>query len=179
MSITTRNGDDGTTRLFSGEIVSKDSPRTDAYGDVDELGSILGVARAHTTRPDCAAHILAVQRDLFVVCAELATTPEMISMLSDRVDEARLAALDVRREAIEAAVTMPKGFVVPGESVVAAHLDHARTVARRCERKAVRLTRDGLIDNPTLVVWLNRLSDFLWLLARLEEGEAVRLKDAD
>lgn len=165
--------------MFSGEIVSKDSPRTDAYGDVDELGSILGIARAHTALPEVAEHILAVQRDLFVVCAELATSTDAIASLQHRIDQKHLAALDKRREQTEASVTMPSGFVVPGESVTAAHLDHARAVARRCERKVVGLQRDGQVNNPTLVIWLNRLSDFLWLLARLEEGDAVRLKDAD
>jgi cob(I)alamin adenosyltransferase len=172
-SITTRVGDRGTTFLFSGEEVPKDSPRTDAYGDLDELVSVLGIARCHSGRGDVREILLVLQRELFVIGAELATTPEHADLLGRRCDEAMLADFEARRERLEAAIAMPGGFIVPGGTLAAAHIDHARTIARRLERRLTGLVRGGLVRNPSLQVWVNRLSDFLWLLARHEEGGAT------
>lgn len=178
-SITTKVGDKGTTFLFSGEEVPKDSPRTMAYGDLDELVSALGVARCHVQNGEVAADLLMIQRDLFIVGAELATAVDHIGLLKHRIGEAELKAFEARREALEARIAMPDGFIIPGGTGVpgAAYIDFARAIARRVERRAVRLQRAGLIDNPHLLVWLNRLSDYLWLLARLEEGESLELKE--
>lgn len=175
-SITTKVGDKGMTYLFSGEQVAKDSPRTDAYGDIDELVSVLGVARTQSVNKDVAAHLFWIQVELFVVATELATVKERLALVRERIDAERLSRLDVRREQVEAMISMPSGFVIPAGTAPAAFIDHARTIARRCERKTVGLARDGLVDNPHLIVWLNRLSDFLWLLARLEEGGRTILK---
>ena len=176
MSITTKVGDRGTTFLFSGEEVPKDSPRTSAYGDLDELVSVLGLARATTKRADVRAAVLDLQSELFVAGAELATSSRHVKLLKQRVDAARLADLEARRDALEKRIRMPAGFILPGGTLAAAHLDHARTLARRLERRVVGLTRRKLVRNPDLIVWLNRLSDYLWLLARREEGPAVLLK---
>jgi cob(I)alamin adenosyltransferase len=176
ISITTRSGDDGSTSLFSGERVPKDHARTSAYGDVDELTSVLGVARAAAERKEVRDALRDVQESLFLVGAELATTPEHLDRLAERVDEAMVKELDRRREALESAIDMPSGFIIPGGTLAAAHIDHARTLARRCERHVVTLQREGAVDNPHLGVWLNRLSDTLWLLARREEGEATEVK---
>jgi len=178
-SITTKTGDGGTTHLYSGEEVPKDSPRPDACGDVDELCSLLGVARAHSRRPDIRDAMIEIQRTLFTAAAELATTGERLDRLSSRVDETVLHELEDRRDKVEAKIRMPKGFVIPGGTIAAAHMDHARCVARRCERKVVGLFRDGQIRNSVLLIWFNRLSDYLWLLARCEEGDAVLPKDAE
>lgn len=174
MSITTRTGDRGTTRLFSGEEVAKCSARPAAYGELDELVSVLGIARCHCRRR--GDDVLTLQRELFVVGAELATTAEGRERLRERVDQASLSALEARMTALESAIPMPTDFIVPGSNLAAAHLDHARTVARRCERHAVGLHRGGELDNEILLVWLNRLSDYLWLLARAEEDEPTRLR---
>lgn len=176
MSITTKVGDRGTTFLFSGEEVSKDCARTNAYGDVDELVSVLGVARAQSAKVDIRETIFWIQCELFVVAAELATETDAINLIKERIDEARLGQLDQRRDALELKIKMPTGFIIPGGTPVAAVIDHARTVARRCERRAVGLHNEGLIHNAHLLVWLNRLSDFLWLLARYDEGNATVLK---
>ena len=176
MSITTKVGDKGSTFLFSGEKVPKDSPRTDAYGDIDELVSVLGVARSQSNRSDIVQTLFWLQVELFVVATELATETASLMLVRERMDEKRVAELDRRRDELEARITMPTGFIIPGGTPVAAVIDHARTIARRCERKAVGLARNGLIDNPHLIIWLNRLSDFLWLLARYEEGDATVLK---
>lgn len=175
-SITTKVGDKGSTYLFSGEEVGKDSPRTDAYGDIDELVSVLGVARAQTKKTEISDILFWVQVELFVVATELATEKKSLNLMKERIDASRLQQLDQRRDALEQRITMPSGFIIPGGTPVAAFIDHARTIARRCERKAVGLARAGLVENPHLIIWLNRLSDFLWLLARFEEGSATQLK---
>jgi cob(I)alamin adenosyltransferase len=176
-SITTKIGDQGTTRLFSGEEVSKDSPRTDAYGDMDELVSVLGIARSVSTRKDVRDRLKQIQRDLFIAGAELATSLEHAHRLDKRVDEAMVRDIDRKREVVEGKIRMPRGFILPGATIAAAHIDHARTIARRCERKVVGLLESGLIENRPMIIWFNRLSDYLWLLARLEEGERTQPKD--
>jgi cob(I)alamin adenosyltransferase len=177
-SITTKVGDRGTTFLFSGEEVPKDSLRTMAYGDLDELVSVLGVARCHVSREDVRQEILVLQRDLFTVGAELATALDHAGLLKQRITEEELQSFEARRDALERRIKMPDGFIIPGGSGSpgSAHLDHARTIARRVERRTVSLARANLIDNPHLLVWLNRVSDYLWLLARLEEGESLSLR---
>ena len=178
-SITTKVGDRGTTFLFSGEEVFKDSPRTETYGDLDELVSVLGVARCQSVQTEVRDTLLEIQRDLFLAGAELATAIDHVGMLKARIDETALQVFEQRRDALEARITMPDGFIIPGGSgsLGAAHIDHARTIARRLERKTVSLSRSGLVANPHLLVWMNRLSDFLWLLARVEERQSLSLKD--
>ncbi len=176
-SITTRVGDRGTTRLFSGEEVPKSSPRVDAVGAVDEVVSLLGVARCHAARPATRACLLEIQRELFVLASEFATTPAALPRLPRRVDAGFVETMERRARELEASVTHPAGFILPGASLAGAQLDHARAVARRCEREAVRLQEAGLLDNPHALVWLNRLSDVLWLLARSEEERPQPLRD--
>jgi cob(I)alamin adenosyltransferase len=175
-SITTKVGDKGTTFLFSGEEVPKNSPRTSAYGDLDELVSLLGIARAASKRPELREQLVELQRDLFVVGTELATSAAQLHMLKERADVAFLQRLEKKRDAAEAAVRMPAGFILPGGTVAAAHLDLARAVSRRLERSIVGLVQGGEIENKAMLVWVNRLSDYLWLLARIEEGDSTLLK---
>jgi cob(I)alamin adenosyltransferase len=176
-SITTRFGDGGTTQLFSGETVSKNSPQTKAYGDLDEVVSILGIARSLTQDVQREEQIVSLQRRLFVVGAELATSAAHRASLPQRIDAQMVAELDAERDALEASLPPPKGFILPGGTPAAAQLDLARSVARRCERRVVSLMETGWLDNELLLVWLNRLSDYLWLLARAEEGGATLMKE--
>jgi len=175
-SITTRVGDQGKTRLFSGEEVWKHSPRTDAYGDLDEIVSVLGVAFSHAERDETRRSVREVQHTLFTVGTELATGESFVGRLAERIDEAAVRAIERDMDGLEERIDMPKGFVLPGGTPAAAHLDHARTVTRRCERKVVALFEERLISNPNLLIWLNRLSDYLWLLARFEEGDRTVMK---
>lgn len=168
-SITTKTGDRGTTRLFSGEEVPKHASRVEALGTVDETVSALGVARAAAQRIETRDAIRQVQKDLFAVGAEIATSLDALDLLSRRVDDALLADLEARRDRLEAVTPWPQGFVVPGANPASAHIDHARAVARRLERRVTSLVDEGVIANRTLLVWMNRLSDYLWLLARSEE----------
>jgi cob(I)alamin adenosyltransferase len=176
-SITTRTGDKGSTSLFSGELVDKDSPRTSVYGDVDELNSVLGVARAASGQQDVRDAILEIQNSLFVAGAELATSNAGLSRLKSKIDGAMVKDLDDRCADLEGAIRMPGGFIIPGGTLAGGHIDHARTIARRIERGVVRLFREGHIGNEHILVWINRLSDYLWLLARQEEGDSVVVKE--
>lgn len=173
MSITTKNGDLGRTRLYSGQDVSKADGPPHAVGALDEAVSVLGIARSLCPEEEIANRILSIQQATFVVGAELATHPDHLNRLKQRVDEAFLRELETSRDAVEAVTPMPKDFVVPGGNTLGAHLDHARTVFRRCEREAVRLRESGFLTNALVLRWLNRVSDLLWLMARQVEGEHV------
>ena len=183
-AVATGKGDDGSTGLlYGGERISKDDLRTEAYGTVDEAVAALGLARARLglkaeygvlppgLRP-LVDLILRFQRELFVVGAELATNPEAWDRLEDgrtRVSAEMVAGVDQVLRDLESRITMPREFVVPGETPVSAGLELARTTLRRAERRAVTLGREGLIPGPHLLPYLNRLADLLWVLARAAE----------
>ena len=171
MDIYTKKGDDGTTGLFYGGRVRKDHPGPEAYGTVDEAVSALGMARAHA-RGELAERLLGVQRDLFVVAAELATAPENRSKLvagESLVEPSMVDRVERRIDALVEQAGVPTSFVVPGGSPLAAALDVARTVVRRAERRCVSYARDGGLEGSHVVPYLNRLADYVYLLARSEE----------
>ena len=183
--VATGRGDDGTTGLlFGGSRVRKDALWVEAYGTRDEAGAALGLARAelgvrteagHLPAPlaDLPDLILHLQRELFVVGAELATTPGHRERGVDRVsrvDEGMLDALEATLAVQEASMVMPHEFVVPGETRLRDALEVARTIVRRAERRAVSLAAaDGLAPDSRAVPYLNRLNDLLWVLARVAE----------
>ena len=178
MKIYTRTGDDGTTGLFYGGRVAKDSELPSAYGAVDEAQAFLGLARAETTDPELAALLLALGRDLYVVMAELATALENRYKLVDgasRATPAMVAALEPMIDEFTSRFEMPTDFVVPGGTRVGALLDVARTVVRRAERAAM-VAAD---ESSSTIPYLNRLSDLLWALARWQDGAAVLAKHVD
>jgi len=178
MKIYTRKGDDGTTGLYGGGRVAKDSPAPEAYGTVDEAQAALGVARAGCERGgDLDVVLVGLERDLWVLMAELATDPSNLHKLVDgtsRVTPEMVAALETQIDAVTARFEPPTEFVVPGESVVSAQLDVARTVVRRAERASIRAAADG----SQVVPYLNRLSDLCWTLARWHEGHSLATRDA-
>ncbi|MCB2223060.1 MAG: cob(I)yrinic acid a,c-diamide adenosyltransferase [Actinobacteria bacterium] len=172
MKIYTRSGDDGSTGRLYGGRVAKDGTGPEATGAVDEAVSALGVARAAADE-ETAAALLAVQRDLFVVGAELATETENRRKLADgvsRVTAEMVAALEPAIDGVVDRVGMPTEFVVPGGSPLAAALDEARSVIRRAERRAVAHCRVAGIDDSEAVPYLNRLADYVYMLARAAEG---------
>lgn len=178
MKIYTRRGDDGSTGLFHGGRVAKDATGPEAYGAVDEAVSALGVARTLATG-DVHDALLAAQRDLFVVAAELATAPDNRGMLVAGVSLATpdmVARLEAAIDRIEAERGLPTEFIVPGSSPLAAALDVARTVTRRAERRAVTHLRESAIDGSQVVPYLNRLADYLYSLARSAEAAWVPSK---
>lgn len=173
----TRTGDDGTTGLLFGGRVGKDGPGPRAYGATDEAVSALGVARAEAERDgEVDALIVRLQRELFVVGAELATEPEQRPRLTDgvtRVTAAMVDALEPLIDDVSARFDPPQEFVLPGETRLAAALDVARTVIRRSEREAVGAVHDGWLEADSQVVpYLNRLADLVYTLARWQEGRA-------
>jgi len=187
--VATQRGDDGTTGLlYGGERVQKDDPRTEAYGTVDEAVAALGLARANLrdhpwdgqlpdSVGDTAELILRLQRELFVVGAELATSPTTKATREDgrtRVSEAMVEPLETVLLELEHHIEMPREFVVPGETQASAALELARTVIRRAERRAVGLRREGLLSGEHVVPYLNRLSDLVWVLARAAEQAESR-----
>ena len=171
MSIMTRTGDDGTTGLLSDERVSKDDPRVEAYGTVDELSSLLGVARHLCSLPEVVSAIEEIQNVLFRVAGELASPGIPFDRAIDVADEAFVAG---RTAAIEDRIPL-RGFVLPGMTPGSAALDVTRTVARRAERRIVALARQAEVPVP-LRNYINRLSDYLFMLARAEESAAGRIR---
>lgn len=175
MKVYTKRGDDGTTGLLYGGRVPKDDVRTTAYGTVDECVSALGVARAEL---DGQLHdlVLEVQRELFALAAQLATHLDDHAKLQvgvSRVDGAMVDALDARIDASTDRHPLPTSFVVPGGNRGAAALDLARTICRRAERHVVVMHREGLLADDAPLRYLNRLSDYLYVLAREAEGDHV------
>jgi len=172
-SIVTKGGDQGETSLLYGGRVAKDDLRTEAYGALDEAISALGLARSLCTQGDIQDRVLELQRECFTVGAELATGRGQRSKLEAHFPTLEPAAAD-RLEAevhqLEASVGLPDGFVIPGGSPGAAALDLGRTLIRRAERRAVTLRRQGDLENPEVLRYLNRLSDLLFMLARKEEA---------
>jgi cob(I)alamin adenosyltransferase len=176
MSIATRTGDSGTTGLMYNRRVSKCHPRVEAYGSVDELNAAIGVARAQATEPFLQENLLSIQKDLVVLMGELATgVDDLERYVKDgfhRVTPELTARLDALVAEIEAQKVSFKGWATPGGTVVSAALDVARTTGRRAERRVVALQEAGQLDNSEIIIFLNRLSDLLWLMARWVETRA-------
>ena len=162
------SGDAGKTSLYSGEEISKNSSRITALGDLDELNSLLGVCRAQATDPATKKKILAIQKALFHVGSELATTQNLLNTLSQRIDETFLSEWVTTIDQFKRSSILPTDFVIPGDSIVSAYFDLARAVSRRFERSVVQLFEKNEIQNELLLIWCNRLSYYLYLLARRE-----------
>ena len=174
LNIYTRTGDRGQTGLFGGGRVAKDDPRVEAYGDVDELNAAIGLAHAIERLPRVDDVLAPVQQDLFALGALLAT-PDRDRMHEQlekaRVDDARVAELEAAIDAGEAELEPLRAFIMPGGTPKAAALHVARTVCRRAERRVVGLARE--VELPeVVVVYLNRLSDLLFVLARVANRRA-------
>jgi cob(I)alamin adenosyltransferase len=173
MRIYTRKGDDGTTGLYFGGRTAKDAPLVDAYGTVDEAQAFLGLARAEAEPGSELDDLLvAVERDLWVLMADLATGEDNRHKLAagqSLVTDGMVAALEAHIDALTDRSEIPAEFVVPGQSRTGALLDVARTVVRRAERQSVGTVAPGSLA----VVYLNRLSDLLWIMARWQEGESL------
>jgi cob(I)alamin adenosyltransferase len=184
MKVYTRGGDDGTTGLLFGGRVPKDAPGPTAYGSTDEAVSALGLARAECEPGSELFDLLVrLQRELFVVGAELATLPENRTKLVDgttRVRAEMVSALEPLIDEITGRFEAPTEFVLPGENRVAAALDLARTVVRRAERETVSARMAGWLDDTSQVTpYLNRLADLCWTLARWQEGTARPARPRD
>lgn len=172
MSIATKKGDGGKTALIGGTRVSKSDLRVEAYGTIDELGAALGFARSICGDGEVDEITRTIQRELFAVCAVVATEPEKAKGEASPVTQAMIDALDAHVKRIEAMEGIFADWALPGDHTAAAAFDVARTVCRRAERHVVRLGEAGALAEPNVLVYLNRLSDLLWLLGRLLEIRA-------
>jgi cob(I)alamin adenosyltransferase len=172
MKIYTRGGDRGETGLLSGGRVQKDDPRVQTYGTLDELQSHLGLARSLTDEETVGSVLYEIQRDMFVAGSELASAPEALSRLRRRLGTREVSRLEDIIDAFTGRYGLPEGFVVPGRSPDSAALHVARAVCRRCERLIVLLHRQTRAY-PELIVYFNRLSDLLFVLAWSLEVRAV------
>lgn len=172
--IYTKTGDDGDTGLFGGGRVAKDHPRVEAYGAVDELNAVIGMARSAEMMPRIDEVLAPVQRDLFALGALLAT-PDLEKMREQlakaRISDARIAQLEQAIDDGEAELEPLKAFILPGGTPKAAALHVARTTCRRAERAVIHLQREAEIP-PIVIVYLNRLSDLLFVLARVANRRA-------
>ncbi len=173
--IYTKTGDDGTTGLLYGGRIPKDDLVTEAYGTTDEAVAVLGLARALTAESTMRDEILALQRELFVVGADLATNPGERAKLQPEVSlvtTGMTQRLETRIDEMVADRPLPQVFIVPGANPASAALDVARSTIRRAERAVVALEHAGREVNPETRRYLNRLSDLLFVLARWEAGES-------
>jgi cob(I)alamin adenosyltransferase len=172
MKIYTKTGDEGDTVLFGGPRVSKRDPRIEAYGEVDELNAVLGLARASPLPQEFDALVGRIQHELFAVGAELAT-PDPAKHNTVLIGQSHVTALEQAIDHFDAGLAPLKQFILPGGTPGAAALHVARTVCRRAERRVVALSQQrGETISPRLIVYLNRLSDLLFVLARAANAAA-------
>jgi len=167
----TRTGDQGSTGLLGEGRVPKFDIRIEALGALDETTAALGIARCAARAPQSAALILQTQRDLYKLMAEVGATPENAAKFRS-IDEARVKWLEEQTDALAEIVPMPREFIVPGGNPASAAMSFARTVVRRAERRVSELYHQGGLDNPHLLVYLNRLSSLIFALELLENKHA-------
>ncbi len=170
MSFYTGKGDDGTTGLLGKGRVSKNDARIEANGTLDEASAAIGLARACARDERCGPLLLHVQRDLYRLMAEVASSPENAEQF--RFEEARVDWLEQQIETLGKSVEMPGEFILPGDSLGGAALSMARAVVRRAERRLVELFDADTTANPALQQYLNRLSSLLFVLELIENQAA-------
>ena len=170
--IYTKRGDEGETGLLYGGRVSKADMRCEAYGTVDEAVSALGLARALAQDERLKEIIMEVQRELFVVGGELATDPSEYAKLENHfsvVTSEMVDRLETLIDELNGQMTLPNAFIIPGATPASGALDVARSILRRAERRVVSLKEHGLLHNPVLLQYLNRLADLAFVMARYED----------
>ncbi|MFO7152341.1 MAG: cob(I)yrinic acid a,c-diamide adenosyltransferase [Bacillota bacterium] len=177
MKIYTKRGDQGETSLLGGKRARKSDSRVEAYGTVDEVVALIAFARASVNSRKSGELLLKVEKELFKLAAELAC-PEPEKVLKDRISEEDIRWLEDRIDELMGEVEFRRDFIIPGPYRSSASLHMARTVARRAERVAVRLSEEENV-RPEVLKYLNRLSDFLYALALYEEKEEVVKKSVE
>ena len=165
MKIYTKTGDNGSTGLFGGKRVQKDSLRIEAYGTVDELNSVIGLCRASNPANEIDAILEEIQNHLFTLGADLATPHDAIHTTTRRINADDIFLLEKHIDIIDPSLEPLKSFILPGGSRSSAMLHFARTVCRRAERLVVQLGKEEQIGELP-VIYLNRLSDLLFVVAR-------------
>lgn len=174
MKIYTRTGDSGSSSLLFGRRLSKSDPKIESYGTLDTAISAMGLARAFCDNQMVKQILFQTQRELFVVGAELASDPQMHDQLSVQfgsVTKKMILKLEEWIDEIDKIVDIPQAFIVPGASAGSGAIDLARSLLRASERRIVGEQEEGRVDNPNLLGYVNRLSDLLFMLARLEDKD--------
>ena len=172
MSIYTKSGDQGkTTLLFGGEI-SKSDIRCEAYGTIDQAVSVMGIAKSNTTDKEIKNIISQIQKDLFIVAAELATDKANYNKLKknyDIVTEQMVIKIEKYIDSLLEKFTLPNDFILPGTSTISATIDFSRTIIRTSERRVVEIKESANLINPQILIFLNRISDLLFVLGRYHD----------
>lgn len=171
MKIYTKTGDDGTTSLFDGTRVSKNDLRVSAYGAVDELNAMIGIALTDKMEADLRDLLRAIQRALFALGAQLANPAKKKQKEKADFPEKKVQVLEQAIDRLEGELEPLKTFILPGGSPLSARLHYTRTVCRRAEREVVTLSKKETVA-PILIVYLNRLSDLLFVMARAANRRA-------
>lgn len=166
-------GDDGTTGLLGEGRIPKYNLRMEAIGAVDEASAALGFARSQAAQSETRDRIIRIQRELYQLMAELATTPETAGRFQ-RIDANCVRAIEDAIAALEAQVVLPREFILPGDTSAGAALDLARTIVRRAERRVAEILARGDVSNPELLRYLNRLSSLLYLMELSENAAGGR-----
>ena len=174
MKVYTKNGDSGETMLLFGGRISKSDPRAEAYGEVDTSVSAMGLARALSKDDFIKTTLLKIQREMFTVGSELATSPDKWNSLRSKyavVTADMVSNLEEIIDRLQGDIEMPPEFIVPGGSPGSGALDLARSMVRTAERRVVALSETGEIKNREVVRYLNRVSDLLFIMARYEDRD--------
>lgn len=170
MSIVTGTGDKGKTSLYCGTRVRKDDIRVEACGALDEVSSFLGMAKSLARGKKTKTIVDSIQKELIILCSELAATRAFCGRLKKRIGKNSVCAVEKEIRALEDACPVKiKSFCLPGRNTVSASFDIARAITRRAERRCVTMAGRKLLDNRNIIIYLNRLSDLLFLLARFNE----------
>tara|TARA_Y100000590_G_scaffold132041_1_gene150867 strand:+ start:1897 stop:2451 length:555 start_codon:yes stop_codon:yes gene_type:complete len=170
----TRSGDEGDTGLLYGGRISKSDLLTEAYGTVDELVSVMGLARSLSRSDKVKQVLITLQKQLFQIASELATLPENYEHLEKNLGLIGLDWVENLEKTIDefkAEVDLPPAFIVPGASSASATIDISRSICRRAERRIVELKKQDRLKNPQILIYMNRLSDLLFMIARYEDKE--------
>ena len=172
MPIYTKTGDAGQTRLLFGKKVSKTDPRCEAYGTTDQAVSMMGLSRALSQDEKVKEILLEIQRDMFIVGAELATDHDSYPKLEANfsvVSKKMVDRIETLIDDLDSQIDLPNAFIIPGASAASSSLDVARSLIRSGERRVVSLHEQGLLINSEVLRYLNRLADLLFMLARFED----------
>ncbi|MFA5085102.1 MAG: cob(I)yrinic acid a,c-diamide adenosyltransferase [Candidatus Omnitrophota bacterium] len=170
MGIATKTGDKGKTSLYCGKRVDKDDIRVEICGAIDEVSSFLGMAKNVSKDKNTKKVVHSVQKDLILLGAEVATSAAGSYKIKKKIGAGSICILEREIDCLEGKCNIKiRSFCIPGAGAASSALDVARTVTRRAERRSVTLQKKGMIKNPNIVIYLNRLSDLLYLLARANE----------
>lgn len=170
-SFYTRTGDDGYTSLLGKERVPKYDPRPEAYGDLDEASAALGLARSLANTTESKSILEQIQRDLYGIMSEVAAVPDIAEKFRV-IGHSHVEWLEAQTDELSAKVSLPKEFILPGDTVASAALALARTVTRRAERRVVKLNHEGELQNSAIIQYMNRLSSLLFVLEIFENQAA-------